>query len=492
MTSQGVSNVGFSVSTISLDGLRKGRAITGNPPAMPLPVSAPLVDDSPDTEVSRTLQQLLGQIGGCKVYPLFITSSMAFLWTLCALSAISPAFMAPAGRCVENCSFVTIQDELEVNGSFIDPAELTSSVYFFGNFLVGHFYATLADKFGRRPVIVGSLLSTGVAGVLGSLAPSFEYLLLARFFQGSFFTPLTMVNWVLCGESLPRKAHGAASMAFGSCWVLGYCILAPLSLLFPTWRKLQLASSMPNVFVAIFLYFTLPESITFTAQTESCEKVERWIRKNEQLNGQRLNYQLSKIMESSRGENENKRTVREIVREMVHNQRMALHTLIEAFIWMLDFMLYCALSLTSTSLEDVDPLVSFLFSGIVELPAYLFLPLILKWIKLRTAVSSFHVLGSAALVAMFFLQPGSAVYLPVWLTAKFAASCCYISCYVRGTDLFPAFCRTCCLGVCATLCNIGAISAPYVFALDHWYSNSQFLVMASTSLLCVALVQLLP
>lgn len=82
-------------------------------------------------------------------YPLFIICSMSFLWSLCALSAISPAFLAPAEPCSStgNCTFYTVQDEFQLTNSFVlEPAELVTSVYFLGNLMVGQFFAVVADR----------------------------------------------------------------------------------------------------------------------------------------------------------------------------------------------------------------------------------------------------------------------------------------------------------------------------------------------------------
>lgn len=59
----------------------------------------------------------------------------------------------------------------------------TSSV-FVGMMLGGYVWGYLADKRGRRRVLVVSLTVNGIFGVLSSLAPWFWLLLLLRFISG--------------------------------------------------------------------------------------------------------------------------------------------------------------------------------------------------------------------------------------------------------------------------------------------------------------------
>uniref|UniRef100_A0A1I7UJX8 MFS domain-containing protein n=1 Tax=Caenorhabditis tropicalis TaxID=1561998 RepID=A0A1I7UJX8_9PELO len=439
--------------------------------------------------VISTVDELLRATTAWRPYPLFIIFTMSFLWSLCALSAISPAFTAPAADdCTSNCSFYTIQHEFNLTTSFLllEPAELTTSIYFLGNLLIGQLFAVLADRFGRRPIIIISLLLTGIGGSLGALAPNFPLLLVARFIQGSCYTPLTTVNYVLSGESIPHRSQSLTSIFFGVSWVCGYCFLAPLSVWFPTWRSLQFATSIPNVVVALFLMLTLPESLGYSVDKNDRKSVEKWIKKNEVFSRRKLNYNIAAIMENEK-KGEERLSIFQMFREILASRSITRRMVVETFLWIFTFMTYCALSLTSTSVGNSDPLISFVFSGVVELPAYLFIPICLKWTKRRPTRFLCHFVGSIALLTMYFLSADTSLHLIIWLTAKFCAACCYIFCFIYAAELFPTFCRSCCIGVCSTCCNIGAIVAPHIFAIDASAPGAQFLVLSAIGVVCSVL-----
>uniref|UniRef100_A0A8R1DMT9 MFS domain-containing protein n=2 Tax=Caenorhabditis japonica TaxID=281687 RepID=A0A8R1DMT9_CAEJA len=448
-------------------------------------------------EEVTTMDELLEVTTAWRPYPLFIIFSMSFLWSLCALSAISPAFTASTEECVnatsENCTFWTVQNEFRLPTTWIlQPGELTTSVYFLGNLLIGQMFAVVADRFGRRPIVIASLLFTGVAGTLGAFAPSFSLFLVARFVQGSCYTPLTTVNYVLSAESIPNRSHSITSIFFGLSWVAGYCFLAPMSVWFNTWRSLQFATAIPNIIFALFLMFTLPESLAYSIEKNDRKAVGRWIERNETLSCRRIAHNLDLIMEKDRQTATEGLTVVQTLKTIMANAEISRRMYLETLLWIFTFMTYCALSLTSTNVGNSDPLVSFVFSGAVELPAYLFIPILLKWSPRIPTRCVCHLTGALSLIAMYYLSPESTWHLPIWLLAKFCAACCYIFCFIYAAELFPTFCRSCCIGVCSTSCNIGAIVAPHIFVVDSVMPGGQFLVLAVVGVACAVLSCLQP
>ena len=67
------------------------------------------------------------------------------------------------------------------------------SVMMFGQSLGAIILASVADKKGRKPVIVASQLGTLLSGVIGAYAPNILVLIIARFFTGFFQVTLNML-----------------------------------------------------------------------------------------------------------------------------------------------------------------------------------------------------------------------------------------------------------------------------------------------------------
>lgn len=121
---------------------------------------------------------------------------------------------------------------------------------------------TLADRFGRRPVILLSCFGLGLDFVLMALSQSLAWLLAARCFSGAFSASFTTANAYIADVTAPQKraqAYGLLGAAFGIGFIVGPVIgglLGTWNLRAPFWLAAGLA-------LANFLYgwFVLPESL---------------------------------------------------------------------------------------------------------------------------------------------------------------------------------------------------------------------------------------
>lgn len=78
-------------------------------------------------------------------------------------------------------SFLAIGQSFSVSQVLVQQ---TLSVYLFAFSFLMLFYGTLSDSFGRRPVILWSLVAYIVASFGAAVAPSFGWLLVCRAVQG--------------------------------------------------------------------------------------------------------------------------------------------------------------------------------------------------------------------------------------------------------------------------------------------------------------------
>jgi len=131
------------------------------------------------------------------------------VWLLVTISAVGPLVLngvLPANT--------AIMAELETS---YGTAQLVLSIFLlallFGQILLGN----AADRFGRRPIMLASLLGFSVGGALCAAAPNIESLLAARFVQGFFaascsFLPRAMVRDVY-GQEKSASMMGYMTVA---------------------------------------------------------------------------------------------------------------------------------------------------------------------------------------------------------------------------------------------------------------------------------------
>ncbi|MBX2882233.1 MAG: multidrug effflux MFS transporter [Granulosicoccus sp.] len=113
------------------------------------------------------------------------------LWLLVVISAMGPIVMngvLPAN------SQIT-RDLLTTYGM----AQMVLTVYLLATLCAQIVLGNWADRYGRRPIMIGSLLVFALGGIICALAPSIEMLLLGRFIQGlgssvCIFLPRTIIR----------------------------------------------------------------------------------------------------------------------------------------------------------------------------------------------------------------------------------------------------------------------------------------------------------
>ncbi len=130
-----------------------------------------------------------------------------------------------------------------------------------GAFLMG----TLADRIGRKPVIVASLLLYSIPAGLCGLADRWELIAALRFLAGIGASSYMAVTSTLVSECFPRRMRGRAVAFLESAWAFGWLLAAYLGLILaPTrgWRPVILAGFTPLI-AAMLFQILVPESPRF-------------------------------------------------------------------------------------------------------------------------------------------------------------------------------------------------------------------------------------
>lgn len=154
----------------------------------------------------------------------------------------------------------------ETNHTGFDSAKLYGAllmVYGLMQFLCAPIFGNLSDRFGRRPVLLLSLLFTGFDYVIQAMAPNIYWLFAGRILSGITGASFTAAAAYIADVSPPEKRaqnFGMMGMAFGVGFIIGPAIgglLGTFGHRVPFWGA--------AVFCLLnFLYgwFVLPESLS--------------------------------------------------------------------------------------------------------------------------------------------------------------------------------------------------------------------------------------
>ncbi|HEY7333566.1 MAG TPA: MFS transporter [Bryobacteraceae bacterium] len=153
----------------------------------------------------------------------------------------------------------------------------------FGVLIGSLLFSMLADKIGRRPVLIGVTLYYAVLTLLTARATSVGPLLAIRFVAGIGLGGIMPNAVALVGEYSPRRARVTVMMVVGNCFSAGAALggfLAAQLIQTYGWRSVFYFGGLVPLVVALAMLVALPESLQFLAmRSRNLNKIGKWLRR---------------------------------------------------------------------------------------------------------------------------------------------------------------------------------------------------------------------
>ncbi|XP_045608814.2 synaptic vesicle glycoprotein 2B isoform X1 [Procambarus clarkii] len=176
-----------------------------------------------------------------------------------AIEILCVSILLPAAQC-------------DLNMTTSDKGWL-SSIVFFGMMAGGYIWGCLGDIYGRRNVLIVSLLVNALAGILSSFAQSFPLFLFFRFTSGLGVGGSIPLVWAYISEFQPANKRGGALSVIAAFWMVGNILVAVFavaiipydigfvspSFSYNSWRIFLTVCALP-AFITAILMLWLPES----------------------------------------------------------------------------------------------------------------------------------------------------------------------------------------------------------------------------------------
>ncbi len=146
--------------------------------------------------------------------------------------------------------------------------------------------------------------------------------------------------------------------------------------------------------------------------------------------------------------------------DLFKTPKLRKYTLILWYSWTVNALVYYGFSLNMSDFGG-NFYITFLLSGLVELPSAFISTLGLKYIGRRKLFSFFMILVTLSTLAVIPSKT-TAFKVTFALLGKFAVSSAWIVMGMHGSEVFPTVIRHTGIGSCTVIGRIGSISAPYM------------------------------
>jgi MFS transporter, AAHS family, 4-hydroxybenzoate transporter len=194
------------------------------------------------------------------------------------------------------CMICLIMDGFDVQAmGYVAPAvvedwgisrALLGPVFSAANFgvLIGSLvFSVVADKIGRRPVLIGATLFFSAMAIVTAFAQNVQQLLWMRFIAGIGMGCIIPNATALVGEFSPKQSRVTLMMCitvgFTAGAALGGFVIAWMMPLYG-WRSVFIFGGVVPLAIALLMIWGLPESLQFLAVSgRNRNDLSRWLRK---------------------------------------------------------------------------------------------------------------------------------------------------------------------------------------------------------------------
>ena len=197
-----------------------------------------------------TVDEALAQAGAGR-FQRRLMGIFGLVWAADAMQVVAVGFAAPSIA----ASF----------GVEMRTALQSGTLFFLGMFLGAALFGRLADRIGRRNVLMVTVACDAVFGIASVFAPGFGWLLTLRFLTGMAVGGTLPVDYAMMAEFLPPKNRGRWLVWLEGFWALGTLVVALTAWFAATfavaapWKLIYLVAALPAC-LGIFLRLWVPES----------------------------------------------------------------------------------------------------------------------------------------------------------------------------------------------------------------------------------------
>ncbi|KNY14469.1 MFS transporter [Shinella sp. SUS2] len=188
---------------------------------------------------------------GAGAYQRRLLAIFGLVWTADAMQVLAVGFTAAS---IAATFDLTVPQALQ-----------TGTLFFFGMLLGAAGFGRLADRIGRRRVLIVTVACDALFGTLSVFAPDFTILLVLRFLTGVAVGGTLPVDYAMMAEFLPARNRGRWLVMLEGFWAIGTLLVAlvawavSLAGMADGWRYIFAATAIPAL-LGIGLRFLVPES----------------------------------------------------------------------------------------------------------------------------------------------------------------------------------------------------------------------------------------
>lgn len=360
-------------------------------------------------------------------------------------------------------------------GLTVPQALQTGTLFFLGMMIGAAAFGRLADKYGRRRVLLITVAMDALFGLLSVFAPNFGILLALRFLTGIAVGGTLPVDYAMMAEFLPSKNRGRWLVMLEGFWAIGTVVIAlaawgaSLAGVADAWRYIFAVTAAPAL-IGIWLRLWVPESPMHLMKSGRADEAKSVMNRVLRRNGKPELPPKAQLEAPLL-----------VTNERLFSPNMRQRTLATLAIWFLVSVSYYGIftwipaKLAGDGFGFVRGYGFLVVVALAQIPGYALAAYGVESWGRRTTLITFLFISAAA-CALFTVATSSMLVGSSILIMSFALLGTWGALYAFTPELYPTALRGSGMGAAGAMARLGGLLAPSALALV--ISQSFYLAVA--------------
>ncbi|XP_061846234.1 solute carrier family 22 member 7 isoform X2 [Colius striatus] len=365
--------------------------------------------------------------------------------------------------------------------------QATATFFFIGVTMGAVVFGYLSDRFGRKSMLLLSLVCSVILGMLSAASVSYSMLVITRTLTGVALSGVSLIVLPLGMEWVDIQHRTFSGILLSIFWSVGNMLLALAAYLVREWHWLLVAVTGPCLLSIVCLWW-VPESARWLIANGKVKQAHRNLIKCARMNGKKdfaVSLEALRKMTTDKKPGESYSYI-----SLFRTPILRKISLCSGVVWFGVAFSYYGMSLNLTGF-GLNMYVSQFVFGIIEIPAKMIMYVLVNRIGRRQSQSWTLILTGLCIGANTIIPKSfTSLRSVVAILGKGFSEAAFTTIYLYTSELYPTVLRQNGMGYTSFMARLGGALAPLVFLLDEvWRSLPE--VTYCTTAVCSGLVAFL-